>query len=136
MSNPAVTYRSLLDGALRLICESGTPGSVSDYEDRAKYLCATFCSQMAGLNNRYLRANGAEPAGIHVPAAVTLTDAFPLDPALIPAAEYYLAAMLPIEENEALSDKFFDLYSDAVATLQASLPMKNEKIADTYHALN
>ena len=40
-----------------------------------------------------------------------------------------------IEENEDMSERFFDLYSDAVSSIQASLPASCESIANRYPGL-
>ena len=57
---------------------------------------------------------------------------FGLSDAFAPAAIYYLAAMLVLDENEEMSESFLARYSDQLATLRASLPMGKEHIRDHY----
>ncbi len=112
-----MTYREILDASIRMVGESGENGNASDYEERASYLLATFCTECAGLDRKYRLANGMSDANFAATACVELDGAFPLCDVFAPAATYYLAAMLVLEENEDMSETLFARYSDALATL-------------------
>lgn len=126
-----MTFRELFENALRAIAEK--PGSgVADYEERASYILATFCTECAPLDRRYRKAHGMTEASYTSSTYVELTEKVPFCEALASAAVHYLCAMLTMEENESMSDTFFELYTDAIATIQASLPGVCEPIADRY----
>ena len=127
-----MTFEELFENALRLVAEDPTEGDTSDYEDRASYILATFCSQCASADARYRQAHKMSAVTVSAVAYVELSEAFPLCDAFAPAATYYLAAMLTLDENEVLSEKFFALYTDALATIQASLPALRETVTDSY----
>ncbi len=113
------TYQSILDASIKMVCEDADNGNCEDYQSRASYILATFCSEFLPLDRKYREVNGDTTEVGEIAAAITLSEAFPLSSIFVPAATYYLCAMLVIEENETLSDRFFDLYSDAIASIQA-----------------
>ena len=125
-------YSDLYGAALRLISE--TEDSIAtDYEERAPYLLGSFVTEQIPLQKKWDASHGNE-IGSYAPSLhVTMSDDFPLADDFIIPATYYLAAMLVLDENEALSDRFFDRYIDGVAQISLSLPMTTEKIADRYH---
>ena len=127
-----MTFRELFENALRAIAERPSESSISDYEERAGYILATFCTECAPLDRRYRKAHGMNDASYASSAYVELTKTVPFCDALTSAAVYYLCAMLTMDENESMSDTFFELYTDAIATIQASLPGVCEPIADRY----
>ena len=57
---------------------------------------------------------------------------FPLCDVFAPAAIYHLASGLVIDENEEMSDKFFDRYINAILDIRKELPASVEKIVDRY----
>ena len=57
---------------------------------------------------------------------------FPLSPRFAHAAAYYLASMLIADENPELADTLFDRFSDAMATIRASVPATKGKIRNVY----
>ena len=80
-----------------------------------------------------LRASvGTSAKGAPETVCVPLDGEFGLSDAFAPAAIYYLAAMLVLDENEEMSESFLARYSDQLATLRASLPMGKEHIRDHY----
>ena len=127
-----MTVLEILTSAAAIICEDINDETTQDYSERTPYIIATFCSQCKEVDAKYRKANGLDPIVGYAKATMPLNYTFPLVPELIPAATYYLAAMLVLDENEALSDKLFDLYTDAVATISASLPFQSEKITNKY----
>ncbi len=103
-----------------------------DYEERAPYLLAAFCTEVAPIVEAYYEAKGldtpAEPDCVRLP----LEFDFPYDEKFVSPAAMYLAAMLIIDENTELSDKLFDKYCDLMASIQSKIPSKIEKIAQKY----
>ncbi len=130
-----MTYRELFENALRAVAEGSDTGEVSDYEERAGYLLATFCMQCAKADADYRRANGEDAATFSVAAWVDPDDEFPLCDVFAPPAIYYLSAMLTLDENEEMSDRFFELYSDALSKILSSLPAACEGVTDRYKIL-
>ena len=127
-----MTCREIYGAALRLLCEADE--NASDYEDRAGYLLATFCTEASPIDNRFRVANGE---GEQLPFAkvfLELDSIFPLSDIFLPAAEYYLAAMLAIDENEELCDRYFAKYTDALASIVQPRATKTP-IRDRYKLL-
>ena len=112
-----MTYREILNSSIRMVGESDENGNSSDYEERASYLLATFCTECAALDKKYRIANEMSASNFSAKAYVELEDSFPLCDVFSPAATYYLAAMLVLEENEDMSEALFARYSDALAAL-------------------
>ncbi|MBQ7336005.1 MAG: hypothetical protein IJW92_05995 [Clostridia bacterium] len=128
-----MTCQELLDAAVRLVCEDPSlPQNLEDYTERAPYLLASCLTQCAPLDARYRLAHGLDAVEAFEGAAIDLGEAFPLCGIFAPAAVYYLAAMLVIDENERMSDKYFSLYSDALASIQVELPATATHITDRY----
>ena len=59
-------------------------------------------------------------------------DEFPLCDVFAPAAIYHLASGLVIDENEEMSDKFFDRYISAILDIRKTLPSSVGAIVDRY----
>lgn len=121
-----MTYRELYENALRTVCEDEQTTDTSDYEERAAYILATFCAQCCVPDQKYRAAHTLGEQSFTPVACVDLDHDFPLCDAFVPAAIYYLSAILVLDENEAMSEKFFSLYSDALAALVSSLPSSTE----------
>ena len=129
-----MTCQEIYEAALRLICEN-EDAEVSDYEDRAPYLLGNFCSEQLPLQKKLDAARGLSPVEYTVSLVIDLEDAFPLSDDFLSPATYYLAAMLVLDENESMSDRFFDRYIDGVASLASALPASLHPIADHYNCL-
>ena len=117
---------------MRLIGEDPSVKENEDYEDRAPYLLAAFCSESAQTAAAYCEANGitVDPKVDHV--FLDLDSTFPYADRFTTAAALYLAAMLVIDENMELSDKLFDRFCNTMATIQSEIPTRIEKIAQKY----
>ena len=127
-----MTNRVLLTSAVALVCED-TEEIPADYEDRAPYLLASFCTQCLPIDLKYREANNIlSKPNYRETAFLGLELSFPLSTVFAPAAVYYLAAMLVLDENEVLSDKLFALYANSISEIQASLPMKSQTITEVY----
>jgi hypothetical protein len=129
-----MNYRDLIDGAIAIVCENAsvTFGN-EDYYARAPYLLAAFVTQYAQLDADYRKAHGMEDKVISTDAATVNPDAeFPLCDVFAPAAIYHLASGLVIDENEEMSDKFFDRYINTILDIRKALPTLTTAIVDRY----
>ena len=126
-----MTNQELLKSATALLNEN-CANVPEDYCDRAVYILGQFYSEHESLDNRYRKAHGLTENEAPVPVVAELEAEFAFVPALAPAAIYYLAAMLVMDENEDLGDKLFALHADALSTVKASLPFTKEKIKNVY----
>ena len=127
-------YRDLIQSAIAIVCENAVVSfGNEDYHARAPYLLAAFVTQYAKLDGDYRKANGMENKVISTDAAaIEVDDEFPLCDVFAPAAIYHLAAGLVIDENEEMSDKFFDRYINAILEIRKNLPSLAEPIVDRY----
>ena len=127
-------YRDLIQSAIAIVCENAVVSfGNEDYHARAPYLLATFVTQYAKLDGDYRKANGMENKVISTDAAaIELDEEFVLCDVFAPAAIYHLAAGLVIDENEEMSDKFFDRYINAILEIRKNLPSLAEPIVDRY----
>ncbi len=127
-------YRDLIQSAIAIVCENAVVSfGNEDYQARAPYLLAAFVTQYAKLDGDYRKANGMENKVISTDAAaIEGDDEFPLCDVFAPAAIYHLAAGLVIDENEEMSDKFFDRYINAILEIRKNLPSLAEPIVDRY----
>ena len=128
-----MTARELLSSAISMVSlfpldSEGT----EDYTERAPYLIATFLNRCAPLDRLYRRANMLGSATAFDGAVFPLDDVFPLSAVFATAATYYLAAMLVLDENEEMSDRFFAMYADELTSIRASLPAVVEPILNKH----
>ena len=127
-----MTYREIYENALRMICEDSSVSDTSDYEERAAYILATLISECAAVDKQYRLANGFKAVTYTPVVCVEMDDKFSLCEALIPIAVYYLSAILVLDENEDMSEKFFSLYTDALTSFLSGLRHTSEPIIDRY----
>lgn len=131
-----MTYEEIYKGAVQMLNEDPSSDFCDDYERRAGYLLATFTSLALPMDKLHCEANNLLAPTASNASFVELETQFPLSALFAPAATYYLAAMLVLDENEDLSDKLFALYVNEIATIQSSLRAKSEKTADRYGLLH
>ena len=124
--------KSIYDAVLRLLGHSADDTSDEDYAERAPYIAATFCCETAALDRDYRESHKLEPQKLFSEVYLSLSDDFPLCSRFTSAAAYYIAAMLVLEENEKLSDVFFDKYCESLSAAVSEIPGKNHKIKDVY----
>ncbi|MBE6554051.1 MAG: hypothetical protein E7666_06900 [Ruminococcaceae bacterium] len=127
-----MTYRNIFDSAVAQIAEKVGSYDVSDYEERAGYILASFCAITADADKRYRAANRLPAVTQPETACVDLDSVLTLHTVFAPVAAYYLAANLTADENEAMSDRFFALYSDAISLILSTLPCSSSSISDVY----
>ena len=126
--------RDIFISALHLIGENADAEENLDYKERTPYLLAAFCSEAATTDAAYREYKKLDKTSSFDSVSIPLDADFPFAERFVHTASLYVAAMLIIDENAELSDKLFDKYCDAMATIEAEIPLKIEKIADRYGA--
>ena len=124
--------QEIFDLALRILSQSEEQGGIEDYEERAPYLIASFCTQAASIDRRLRETAALPPAPLFHAACLELEEEFPRLERLAPLCCLYLAAMLVLEENEALSDKLYDRYSEGMTAVWNEIPALLESIRNEY----
>ncbi|MGM9683113.1 MAG: hypothetical protein ACI3XQ_05905 [Eubacteriales bacterium] len=124
--------RDIYLAALHLLGESADCDCNEDYEERAPYLIAAFCTETARLDLEYRKSHSLPPSEGADCVYLPLGSDFPRCDRLSAAASMYLASMLVIDENSELSDKLFDKYCDALSSVCNELPARVERIVQTY----
>ncbi len=129
-----MTYQDVLNSAALAVCEDASkPDSIADYTERAPYLLASFVTRYADTDRLYRAAHKIPAVEISTDAiCVSLSDKFALSDVFVPAAVSYLASQLTIDENEEMSDRFFDRYIDMILSIKQELPYVCESTADRY----
>ena len=129
-----MTYYDILDSAIAAVCEDVTNSRLTeDYVIRGQFLLANFITQYAKLDATFREANGMTPQEIKLnTVTVDPEEDFVMCDVFIPVAIHYVAAGLVIEENEEMSDKFFDRYVDGILQIRKELPAKQGAIVDKY----
>ena len=127
-------YYDILDSAIAAVCEDVRASrATEDYVIRGQFLLANFVTHYAKLDGIFRQANGLEPQEIQTEMiSVDPEDAFPMCDVFIPVAVHYVAAGLVIEENEEMSDKFFDRYVNGILEIRKGLPATQGAIIDKY----
>jgi hypothetical protein len=124
--------RDIYNAALKLLNESAGQGENEDFEERAPYIIAVFCSESRESDAAYRRANSLPAAKEVNDVYVDLDDDFARSPRFASAACVYLASMLILDDNYELSDKLFDRYSDMMSRIVDEIPASIESIARRY----
>ena len=105
--------------ALAIIDESEAKGDTSDLKERAPFIIATFCATCRTLDKKLRARDSLDAQKPFSSVKLSLDGEFPLCETLSAPAATYLASMLVIDENPALSESLYDKYCDAIATLGA-----------------
>lgn len=123
--------RDLYTSALCLLAESLEDGENEDYEERAPYLLAAFCTEIAEVDKK-LRLSQGTQAKAHDPVYLDLDTDFPLSDRFSNAASLYLAAMLILDSDEERSDSLYEKYCDSISSIADSIPASTESIVNRY----
>ena len=113
------TNNDIYLSALALIDENASKGDTSDLSERAPYIIATFCATCKSLDKKLRERDSLEKQKSFSLVKLTLEKEFPLCELLTAPAATYLASMLVIDENPALSESLYDKYCDSIATIGA-----------------
>ena len=129
-----MTYYDILDSAVVAVCENVTnTRSTEDYVVRGQFLLANFVTQYAKLDAIFREANQMPPKEIKLDTIqIDPENDFPMCDVFFPIAVHYVAAGLVIDENEEMSDKFFDRYINGILQIRNELPAKQGAIIDRY----
>ena len=129
-----MTYYDILDSAIAAVCEDVTAShATEDYVTRGQFILASFVVQYASLDALWRETHGIEEVTVDTNiATVSPRDEFPLCDIFAPIAINYLASGLVIDENEEMSDKFFDRYVTGILEIRKSMPAKQAPIVDRY----
>ena len=129
-----MTYYDILDSAIAAVCEDVTAShATEDYVTRGQFILASFVVQYASLDALWRETHGMEEVTVDTNiATVSPRDEFPLCDIFAPIAINYLASGLVIDENEEMSDKFFDRYVTGILEIRKSMPAKQAPIVDRY----
>lgn len=129
-----MTCKAIYDAALRLLAESVQPEDNADYEERAPYLIAAFCTEHKDTDARLRELLGKGASEEFGTLYIELDTAFPLLPKLAACASLYLAAMLAIDDFPELSDRLYDRYCDSVSRIYESVGGRSESTVNKYFA--
>jgi hypothetical protein len=124
------TNNDIYLSALALIDESESKGDTADLAERAPFILASFCSTCRSLDKKLRLRDSLEAQGKFSSVKLPLENEFPLCEVLSAPAAAYLASMLVIDENPALSESLYDKYCDAIATIGAECSCS--AISDVY----
>ena len=127
-----MTVKDIFDSALRILAESTVSGDNDDYEERAPYLIAAFCTEAQDADAMLRRATDEAEQEQFSPVFIPLDSEFPLLGRFACTAALYLAAMLVLDYDSELSDRLYDKYSDSMARLCETIPFVSEAIGDRY----
>lgn len=124
--------RSVYETALKLIGEIECTASEADLADRAPYIGAALCREASALDRAYRKAFGMENGVDFDGLYLDLEEKFPLADRFAPAAAYYMAAMLILDEDTELYEKLFERWCDALAAISAEIPFVKGSTAEVY----
>lgn len=127
-----MTNREIYEAALVKLDEPVKEGMNPDYDERAPQLIAQFCRLAASLEGKYRAAYGMAKRVGKIKACPDLDEDFVLCEAFEGAAISYLAAELVRGDDERFSDTLSAEWTDFMATVECTLPMALEHIADRY----
>jgi len=127
-----MTGKSIYTAAIKKLGGALSEDQKADFEARAPYLLAAFCTESEELDAAYRDSKGLAAAEDVDTVFLSLDENFPRADRFSSAAAFYLAAMLVIDDNIELSDKLFDNYCDSMARIQSEIPTRLEKIAQKY----
>ncbi len=122
----------IYNGAMRILSEQIDPDMNEDYQERAPYLIAAFCDEIKDIDRAYRMANSLPEAPEVNAVCIELTEDFPCAPRFASACCMYLASTLLLGEDDELSDRLYDKYSDIMSTISMGIPSFVEKIGDRY----
>lgn len=127
-----MTLRSIYETALKLIGEAECSASEAELCERAPYIGAAICTEAAALDRAYRAAFGIEAPDTFASLFLDLDAEFPLADRFAPAASFYMAAMLILDEDTELYEKLFDRWCDSLAAISAEIPFLKGSTANVY----
>jgi len=123
--------KDIYSTALSILAQSNVEGENEDYAERAPFLIAAFCNEVAELD-KLARAMLQLPEVQFNCTWLPLDEDFPLIERFASVAAKYLAAMLVVDEDSDLFDRLYDIYCDAISRIREELPSAIENIVNKY----
>ena len=123
---------NIFKSALRLLNEKGAEPDQEEFSERAPYILSAMFSEAARADKNYREAHSLGAQGSFSPTYTELTEDFPLSDRFASAAAFYLASLLIIDENEVLSDTFYEKYCDSMASIVSETPASLTKTKNVY----
>ena len=127
-----MTLRSVYETALKLIGEVEYTAAENELAERAPYIGAALCTEAAALDRAYRKAFGLDEVKPFPTLFLSLESDFPLSDRFAPAAAYYMAAMLILDEDTDLYEKLFDRWCSDLAAISAEIPFVKGSTAEVY----
>ncbi len=127
-----MTLRNVYETALRLLGEIECTAGEDDLAERAPYIGAALCTEVSALDKAYRAAFGLDEEAAFPALYINLEDSFPLADRFAPAAAYYMAAMLILEQDNELYESLFDRWCSALAEISEEIPFVKGSTADVY----
>ena len=124
--------KDILKSALRLLNERGAEDENGDYAERAPYILSAMFSEAARTDKNYRAAHKLEEQPVFSPTYTELDSEFPLCDRFVSIAAFYLASLLIIDENEELSDAFYEKYCDGMSAVSCEIPAVSGNTKNVY----
>lgn len=128
--------KAIFDNALRLAGAGSEPNLTEDYMERMRYLLASFIGECYSMDASYrqrLLVTGMETLPDSFDrTSIEADEEFPMSVRFSPAASYYIASMMVVEENALLSDRLYQRFIDALSHIRAGIPMVIQEIENQY----
>lgn len=125
----------IYESALALLGESLNATNNNDYEERAPYLVAAFCTEIQERDKDWRSSLKLGDQSTWNPVFISLDEVFPLSERFASAAAFYVAAMLVVESDEDLSDKLYDRFCDAISTIDSNISDNEESSTYTLESI-
>ena len=124
--------QDIYEMALRLLGEVECSASETELAERAPYIGAALSTEASSLDRAYRKAFGLKEAEPFPTLFMSLDSDFPLSDRFAPAAAYYMAAMLILDEDTELYEKLFDRWCQDLAAISAEIPFVKCSPVDVY----
>ena len=118
----------IYENALRILGIPVNAEGNEDYEERAPYLLAAFCSSVLEIDGFLRMAAGMAATAPFNRVFVSLDDEFPLLDRLAPIAALALASSLVADENAELSDRLYERAQDALSDVRCGISLSIEDV--------
>ena len=124
--------KDIFKSALRMLNEKGAEDEQDDYAERAPYILAAMFSEAARTDKLYRAAHGLGEQTSFSHTYAELDSIFPLCDRFASVSAFYLASLLLVDENDELSDSFYEKYCDGMASISLEIPAAIETTKNVY----
>ena len=111
----------IYENALRILGIPVNSEGSEDYEERAPYLIAAFCTSVLEIDEFLRMAAGLGSTPHFNRVWLSLDEDFPLLDRLAPIASLDLASSLVTDENAELSDRLYERTQDALSDVRCGV---------------